>query len=170
MRLSAEQCNVDVCTWQQAARRSDALGGILDAAPREDGGSVFWLNLPLSTAPVQTTDEVTTDPVDRLRVLVADDHPTNRRIVEMMLESVADVTTAEDGVEAVEAAGRGGDIDRLTLPIGGAAVRDKRPEVIAALTAAELATCLLSSQQEIVIDRFAAASARCNSAPVRSTR
>lgn len=70
----------------------------------------------------------------------------------------------------LEAAGRGGDIDRLTLPIGGAAVRDKRPEVIAALTAAELATCLLSSQQEIVIDRFAAASARCNSAPVRSTR
>lgn len=70
----------------------------------------------------------------------------------------------------LEAAGRDGDIDRLTLPIGGAAVRDKRPEVIAALTAAELATCLLSSQQEIVIDRFAAASARCNSAPVRSTR
>lgn len=70
----------------------------------------------------------------------------------------------------LEAAGRGGDIDRLTLPIGGAALRDKRPEVIAALTAAELATCLLSSQQEIVIDRFAAASARCNSAPVRSTR
>ncbi|EAS49411.1 putative xanthine dehydrogenase chaperone [Aurantimonas manganoxydans SI85-9A1] len=70
----------------------------------------------------------------------------------------------------LEAAGRGDDIDRLTLPIGGAAVRDKRPEVIAALTAAELATCLLSSQQEIVIDRFAAASARCNSAPVRSTR
>ena len=70
----------------------------------------------------------------------------------------------------LEAAGRGGDIERLTLPIGGAAVRDKRPEVIAALTAAELATCLLSSQQEIVIDRFAAASARCNSAPVRSTR
>ncbi|MDX1731718.1 MAG: xanthine dehydrogenase accessory protein XdhC, partial [Aurantimonas coralicida] len=27
----------------------------------------------------------------------------------------------------LEAAGRGGDIDRLTLPIGGAAVRDKRP-------------------------------------------
>ena len=32
LRLSAEQCNVDVRTWQQAARRSDALGGILDTA------------------------------------------------------------------------------------------------------------------------------------------
>lgn len=89
-----------------ARKAARALGGILDAAPREDGGSVFWLDLPLSTAPVQTTEEVAADPVDRLRVLVADDHPTNRRIVEMMLESVADVTTAEDGVEAVEAAGR----------------------------------------------------------------
>jgi xanthine dehydrogenase accessory factor len=39
----------------------------------------------------------------------------------------------------------GGDkswMDRLTLPIGGATVRDKRPEVIAAMTAAELLTAL----------------------------
>ena len=43
----------------------------------------------------------------------------------------------------LEAAGRGPARSmRLTLPIGGAALRDKRPEVIAALTAAELATCL----------------------------
>lgn len=37
----------------------------------------------------------------------------------------------------------GGDktaLDRLTLPIGGGAVKDKRPEVIAAMTAAELLT------------------------------
>ncbi len=31
---------------------------------------------------------------------------------------------------------------RLTCPIGGSAVRDKRPEVIAALTAAEIITAL----------------------------
>jgi xanthine dehydrogenase accessory factor len=35
-------------------------------------------------------------------------------------------------------------VDRLVLPIGGIAVRDKRPEVIAALVAAELLTALLS--------------------------
>jgi xanthine dehydrogenase accessory factor len=35
---------------------------------------------------------------------------------------------------------------RLVLPIGGSAVRDKRPEVIAALVAAELLTAMLSSQ------------------------
>ncbi|MDO9414897.1 xanthine dehydrogenase accessory protein XdhC [Pararhizobium sp.] len=34
--------------------------------------------------------------------------------------------------------GETGDLARLTLPIGGIAVRDKRPEIIAALTAAEL--------------------------------
>ncbi|KAA0700579.1 xanthine dehydrogenase accessory protein XdhC [Neorhizobium sp. P12A] len=33
-------------------------------------------------------------------------------------------------------------VDRLTLPIGGATVRDKRPEVIAAMTAAEIMTAL----------------------------
>lgn len=40
----------------------------------------------------------------------------------------------------------GGDrvlLDRLVLPIGGASVKDKRPEVIAALVAAELLTALL---------------------------
>ncbi len=39
----------------------------------------------------------------------------------------------------------GGDparLERLTLPIGGSAVRDKRPAVIAALTAAEILTAL----------------------------
>lgn len=35
-------------------------------------------------------------------------------------------------------------IARMTCPIGGAAVRDKRPEIIAALTAAEVATALLA--------------------------
>lgn len=39
----------------------------------------------------------------------------------------------------------GGDkssLERLTLPIGGGAVKDKRPEVIAAMTAAEILTAL----------------------------
>ncbi|MEN3794015.1 xanthine dehydrogenase accessory protein XdhC [Fulvimarina sp. MAC3] len=52
-------------------------------------------------------------------------------------------------------AGREGDIDRLTLPLGGTALRDKRPEVIAAMTAAELCGCLLSGQQKSVPVRLA---------------
>jgi xanthine dehydrogenase accessory factor len=38
-------------------------------------------------------------------------------------------------------------LDRLTLPIGGSAVRDKRPEVIAAMTAAEILTALEAYRQ-----------------------
>jgi xanthine dehydrogenase accessory factor len=33
-------------------------------------------------------------------------------------------------------------LDRLTLPIGGATVKDKRPEVIAAMTAADILTAI----------------------------
>jgi len=89
---------------REAAHR---LGGTLDAAPRRDGGSIFWLEAPLSVA-----TPARAGPTDRpaapagLRVLVADDHPTNRRIVELMLDGLAEVTSVEDGVEAVEAAAR----------------------------------------------------------------
>jgi xanthine dehydrogenase accessory factor len=38
-------------------------------------------------------------------------------------------------------------LDRLTLPIGGSVVRDKRPEVIAAMTAAEILTALSAYRQ-----------------------
>ncbi|SKA30626.1 xanthine dehydrogenase accessory protein XdhC [Consotaella salsifontis] len=58
----------------------------------------------------------------------------------------------------------GESISRLTLPIGGSSVKDKRPAVIAALAAAEMTSCLLLRQQEIVTDRLAAAPAGCNSA------
>ncbi|KRB50760.1 xanthine dehydrogenase accessory protein XdhC [Rhizobium sp. Root708] len=38
-------------------------------------------------------------------------------------------------------------LDRLTLPIGGSAVKDKRPEVIAAMTAAEILAALAAYRQ-----------------------
>lgn len=41
-----------------------------------------------------------------------------------------------------EAGGERSWLDRLTLPIGGSAVKDKRPEVIAAMTTAEILTAL----------------------------
>lgn len=46
----------------------------------------------------------------------------------------------------LRAGGRSAALDRLTCPIGAADVDDKRPEVIAALTAAELVRCLLGRQ------------------------
>lgn len=43
--------------------------------------------------------------------------------------------------------GRREALTRLTCPIGGSDVDDKRPEVIAALTAAELVRCLLGRRE-----------------------
>ena len=41
-----------------------------------------------------------------LRVLVAEDHPTNRRVIELILEPLGvSLTMAEDGQEAVEPSG-----------------------------------------------------------------
>ncbi|MBB4003299.1 xanthine dehydrogenase accessory protein XdhC [Aurantimonas endophytica] len=82
---------------------------------------------------------------------------------------IGSATKRERFRRQLEAEGRGPDIARLTLPIGGPALRDKRPEVIAALTAAEILTCLLSDQQEKLTDRFAGAASQCNSHPARST-
>ncbi|KRE17820.1 hypothetical protein ASE63_01060 [Bosea sp. Root381] len=47
----------------------------------------------------------------------------------------------------LRAGGRTETLERLTCPIGGSDVDDKRPEVIAALTAAELVRCLLVIRQ-----------------------
>lgn len=85
-----------------AREKARLLGGTVDAETRPGGGSIFWLDVPLSPAPVESSTGVET----LVKVLVADDHPTNRRIVEIMLEGMAEVTLAEDGVEALEAAGR----------------------------------------------------------------
>ncbi|MCQ8783206.1 xanthine dehydrogenase accessory protein XdhC [Mangrovibrevibacter kandeliae] len=59
--------------------------------------------------------------------------------------------------------GREAEIDRLRLPIGGSALRDKRPEVIAAMTAAELLVCLSKGQVESLTDPLATGGGRCNS-------
>lgn len=47
----------------------------------------------------------------------------------------------------LRAGGRRETLSRLTCPIGGSDVDDKRPEVIAALTAAELVRCLLGRRE-----------------------
>ncbi|WP_152047244.1 xanthine dehydrogenase accessory protein XdhC [Aureimonas psammosilenae] len=54
----------------------------------------------------------------------------------------------------------------LTLPIGGKALRDKRPAVIAALTAAEVLTCLLSDHDNSLINLLAEPALKCHGAAV----
>lgn len=86
---------------REAARRLD---GTLDAMSNPGAGSRFWLDVALSASQAADPAPAVMDAAGRLQVLVADDHPTNRRIVELMLEGVADVTSVEDGLAAVEAA------------------------------------------------------------------
>ena len=59
-------------------------------------------------------------------------------------------------------------IDRLVLPIGGPAVRDKRPEVIAAMTAAELVLTLLGKAEEKIATALADGTSQCNSKLIAS--
>ena len=85
---------------REAARR---LGGVLDAASSPGGGARFWLDVNLSESEAAPASSIIAAS-RTLQVLVADDHPTNRRIVELMLHGVAAVTSVEDGQAAVEAA------------------------------------------------------------------
>lgn len=85
------------------------MGGDLDCESEPHGGSAFILTLPLivAAAPAEPVSgiEIAADLTeDRLRVLVADDHPTNRKVVELILSQAAiDLVQAENGAEALEA-------------------------------------------------------------------
>ncbi|QTN18193.1 response regulator [Brevundimonas sp. AJA228-03] len=88
---------------------ADMMGGQLDCESEAGGGSAFILTLPHipAAAPViQPIEPVS--PVDadarRVRVLIADDHPTNRKVVELILgQAPVDLVMVEDGAQALDA-------------------------------------------------------------------
>jgi signal transduction histidine kinase/ActR/RegA family two-component response regulator len=93
------------------------MGGDLGCESEPGAGAAFILSLPLKPAqapPVplrpdrQDADTAFAAEVDqaprRLRILAADDHPTNRRVVELILDgAVFDLVSVENGAQAVEA-------------------------------------------------------------------
>ena len=88
------------------------MGGGLDCDSVPGEGSAFTLTLNLPPSRTGETDppaeepaaEPANDPGHALRVLVVDDHPTNRRVVEMILDQVgAERVSVENGQEALEA-------------------------------------------------------------------
>jgi len=89
---------------------AEAMGGVLEAASTPGEGAVFTLRLALPLAAHETeaapSETVTPMPTAaRRRVLLAEDHPTNRRVVQLILDVVeVDLTCVEDGAAAVEAA------------------------------------------------------------------
>ena len=88
------------------AELAKLMGGQLDCESTLGEGSRFWIELPLSPAPpIAAVVSPTLAAVEsrRLRILVADDHPTNRRVVELMLGEVAELVSVENGQEAIDA-------------------------------------------------------------------
>lgn len=86
-----------------------AMGGHIGCSSTPHEGSVFWFEIPLK--PAEDDGEAPgSDAIAGqfafagLRVLMADDNVTNRRVVELMLATVgATITGVEDGAEAVNA-------------------------------------------------------------------
>jgi CheY-like chemotaxis protein len=85
------------------------MGGEIDAVSRPGEGSTFTLRLPLPPAAApepQSVPAVGHPPAegDRpLRILVADDHPINRRVVQLLLaEADVELVCVENGREAWE--------------------------------------------------------------------
>jgi len=90
---------------------AELMDGELDCDSTPGEGSVFTFEARL---PVLAAEDAAEEPVhaaaadaddDRpLRVLLADDHPTNRKVVELILaQAGVDLTSVENGQEAVDA-------------------------------------------------------------------
>jgi len=93
---------------------AEAMNGHLEADGELGEGAVFTFALELprcAGAPdlwVETAEpDVVVDPLVGMRVLLAEDHPTNRRVVELILGAAGvDLTCVEDGAQAVDAFGK----------------------------------------------------------------
>ena len=88
------------------------MGGELDCDSTPGEGSVFTLVLNLPAAGGVARAATTSEPARNedsdghppMKVLVVDDHPTNRRVVEMILDQVGcERVSVENGQEALEA-------------------------------------------------------------------
>jgi signal transduction histidine kinase/ActR/RegA family two-component response regulator len=99
---------------------AELMGGSLDCRSQPGEGAVFWLDLPFAEAanivPLEDAPAEASPSIDQardvdpagLRILLADDHPANRKVVEIMLAGTGtELTIVEDGRQALEAFAEG---------------------------------------------------------------
>jgi PAS domain S-box-containing protein len=91
---------------------ANMMGGEIRVASVEGAGSTFTLDLTFQAATIEpennaqaTLDEDRRLPISerRLRVLLVEDHPVNRKVVELMIGELVDLHMVENGAEGVEA-------------------------------------------------------------------
>jgi PAS domain S-box-containing protein len=90
---------------------AEAMGGTLEAVSEPGRGSAFTLTLALprsratgDAGPAAALETEAAKLADGPKVLLAEDHPTNRKVVSLILESVGvELTVVENGQEAVDA-------------------------------------------------------------------
>lgn len=91
-------------------RLIEMMGGEIGATSRPGVGSTFWFEVPLPIAEDAESHEAPAiaDLPRGLKVLMADDAPANRELVRIILAGWAvELTTVENGAEAVQAASSG---------------------------------------------------------------
>jgi CheY-like chemotaxis protein len=92
---------------------AELMGGTLDCDSQPDVGSRFWFEAPLPLAEAAPAGDAAvpesgSDAVP-LRILLADDHPANRKVIEVLLSGAsAELVCVTDGSEALEAYRAGG--------------------------------------------------------------
>ncbi|MDI1280538.1 response regulator [Brevundimonas sp.] len=107
-------------------RHATIMGGAISVASRPGEGAIFTLRLPLPAADTEAGEAI--DPCEgpaatgetearAPRVLVVDDHPSNREVARLMLTAAGcEVVEAADGDEAVDMA-RAGLFDLILMDV-----------------------------------------------------
>ena len=92
----------------------DLMDGDLDCESTPGTGSSFWFDIPLPRVEPVAGEPAAAEPVvdvsgAPLRILLADDHPANRKVVEIMLGATEmELVAVEDGEKALAAFIAGG--------------------------------------------------------------
>jgi signal transduction histidine kinase/ActR/RegA family two-component response regulator len=92
-----------------ANKLSEMMGGRLECVSAPGHGATFTLHLPLSDGEAAPETVPAAESVEapaqegKLRVLLAEDHPVNQKVVQIILGDLVEMTTVDNGAQAVEA-------------------------------------------------------------------